>query len=206
MKCDCYKTTTSQTFVTVKQRYCSTNNRCISYFRGFCNSTKNWMYFLVLNSTEKWLNQHSMTPWLCRIVTEAVNKLSKLFGEKIRAKHTDNPSHHRIFVSKHILSPDGPECLPWLVSDALFVVAPRCAALIVEDGHFTLVGGRRRRQWGKGRGRGFVVRMKSKGWSPFVSSFPRRPPLHLSVSISPNSCVLFLMSFLYWAWTCSHTV
>lgn len=78
---------------------------------------------------------------LCRIVTEAVNKLSKLLGEKIGAKHTDNPSHNRIFVSKHILSPDRQECLLWLVSDALFVVVPRCSALIVEDGHFTLVGG-----------------------------------------------------------------
>lgn len=86
-------------------------------------------------------------------------------------------------VSRQHENADRQECLPWLVSDALFVVVPRWSALIVEEGHFTLVGGGGG-EWGRGRGRGFVVRMKSRGCSPFVSSFPWKTPAPLPWSVT----------------------
>lgn len=148
------------------------------------------------------------------IVPESVSEVSKL------KELTDDPSQNKLSAPKHVSQlwdqvtgkrgqredTDGQECLPWLVSDALFVVVPRCCALIVEEGHFALVGGGEGAAWGRDRGRGFVVRMKSRVFSfcfllslKAPSSSSRLPPLS-------STLLLFQMSFRYRARTCSHTV
>lgn len=148
-----------------------------------------------------------MTDGLCP--SQSVNSPNSL-EEKIRAKHTDDPSQDKLpapkdgsqvqdevaGVSGQHANADRQECLPCLVSDALFVVVPRCSALIVEEGHFALVGGG---GGGGGQREGFCCENeKSRVFSfRFLLSLKahsppdaRPAPSVCSPSLSPNTHVV----------------